>query len=160
MQLLSICALAEWKGMHWTPPHAPCMELLSHVCNCLPQSHPVLLQNKHCVHNIICPFVRDFPLQVLIRPPPDASLFSLGLGLNNPWNAECARSIFTSMSEWITSSPWWMGKLRCEVRLLQSHTFASQSHWFIQGVSLGCLNNPSVSSDTQEISFKFRLECL
>lgn len=159
MQLLSICAFAEWKGMHWTPPHAPCMECECYVCNSLPQSHPVLLQNKHCVHNIICPFVRDFPLQVLIWPPPNTSLFRLGLGLNNHQNAECARSIFSSMSEWITELPMMNGETEVRGGLLQSHTFTSQSHWFIQGFSLG-LNSPSVSSHTKEISFKCRLECL
>lgn len=88
----------------------------------LPQSQPVLLQNEHCVHNKICPFVRDFPLQILIRPPPNARLFRLGLRLNNHQNAECARRIFSSVSEWITTSPpRWLGKLRGEVRLLQSY---------------------------------------
>lgn len=54
--------------------------VLSHVCSPHPQSQPVLLHIVYYgVHNIICPFVRDFPLQIFIPPPPNASLFRLGL---------------------------------------------------------------------------------
>lgn len=107
MQLLSICALAAWKGMHW-------------VCYlvCAP---PFLRAGRsYCKTSTV--YTAEFVLwyeifqQILIQPAPSAHLFRLGLGLNNPQNAERARSVFSS-SQSVLPPPhdeWGNSGMRCD----------------------------------------------
>lgn len=150
-----------WSGGECTlpPPPAPYswLWMLSHVCNPLPKSHAVSLQIKQwqCVCNMICPFVQDFLLWILIWPPPTAHLFRVSLGLSNHKYVACQKACQVMMSKYSANSLWWMGKLRCEALERRHLCFTKQIHlsWlivflfvslFLKGFSMGSSNNQSV----------------
>lgn len=129
MQLLSIYALAEWKGMHWTPPVE---------CECCLMSAPPILRASRSYYKTSSVYTTSFVLLYQIFhckywSDHHPTLACLGwvwdwtvtkmLSVPGGFSARCQSGLQAPHDE---RGSW---GVRCD---FSSHTFASQSHWFSQ----------------------------